>query len=154
MAETRDDLKARLDLADAVDAHLAVAWADYEAGQAAHAAARPQRRRGLATVAVLVALVPSTVAAGGIAWHVWTKPWFLLLGSYQSREFAEKEAADLSRKAAAILKGRSVVIREVRLRDRLFHRVLIEPPTTRADAYKMCAGLFELGIKNCNPIRE
>jgi hypothetical protein len=79
---------------------------------------------------------------------------FPLLGSYLNREYAEREAADLLRKAGAHLKGRTVVINEKWFADGLHHRVMIEPPTTADEARKLCMGLADLGFKACTPVKE
>jgi hypothetical protein len=74
LARTRDDLIARQDLADAINAHLAVAWADYEAAQAARAAARPRRRRA-ARQAAFAALVLGPLV-GLCGWWLPAPPGF------------------------------------------------------------------------------
>jgi hypothetical protein len=79
---------------------------------------------------------------------------FALLGSYLTREFAVREAAELSRKAGALLKGRSVVIHERWVNGRLFHGVMIEPATTQDQVRKLCAALANLGFKDCTPVKD
>ena len=78
-------------------------------------------------------------------------PWFPLLGSYLTRAYADREVADLSQKAGAYLKGRSVVVNERWVKGRLFHGVMIEPPTTRDEVDRLCAALIDIGFK-CSPV--
>ena len=78
-------------------------------------------------------------------------PWFPLLGSYRTPEYADREVADLSQKAGAHLKGRNIVINARRVRGQLFHGVMIEPSTTRDEVDRLCAALRDLGFQ-CSPV--
>jgi hypothetical protein len=63
---------------------------------------------------------------------------------------ALKSLADIQQKYPGALQGRAADVREANLGEKgMYHRLLVGPPGSRAQASALCSELKTAGYKNC-----
>lgn len=105
-------------------------------------AARPDAQEG----------APPKPVSGTVVETSHLPAFWVVVSSTHSQDLAGQVASEVRAQASEYLQNKAVKVRRMDFPGKgTFYRVVIEPPTTRADAIATCVRLGEMGFKDCFP---